>query len=536
LTRQGLSHPITKLTGKLGVNIIAEGGIEENMQYMIQAANAIPLLDDEPNMGGAWRELWSRMANSLALESYKGNPERVGSMVMGAFVGVGSVAASESGLGKMIGLESESTFKKHRDYQSKIKTAVSEINAAQADLTTMDIYEKSADVDIDAAIEDGKYIIYRDGKKQDPTTKEEYDKIKEQAGIKEEQGSGVIKGKIDMSNGTPQLNLEKVNKMLGNLRKTLILNELMNTLHTDKERNALALKFIRSEMLSNLALRHFEAGLGDLLQANLANYKKVSEEELAALGYTKEDTTEQDINNQIRHVQELERLYNDVEEAVAITQNKYEKTAQQRKEFLFDKGQRILAIDNVLMDMLSETQKFFVSPMTEVLDRLAVQMEGSEQSPNLFKHRDRITKISNLIDQYATNRPGGDPRKNDKLGQDVFNSIYDYLTTFMEDAHLKQEVDLQREFFSTAKNLLGIANILEQRKMLFDDWKKVADFATGEKYFQDNKGRLTSTKTEWQKLLNLTNKTTFAQYKTYEDDRAFKKKLINYLNLAERKY
>jgi hypothetical protein len=90
-----------------------------------------------------------------------------------------------------------------------------------------------------------------------------------------------------------------------------------------------------------------------------------------------------------------------------------------------------------------------------------------------------------------------------------FNSIYDYLTTFMEDAHLKQEVDLQREFFSTAKNLLGIANILEQRKMLFDDWKKVADFATGEKYFQDNKGRLTSTKTEWQKLLNLTNKNYF---------------------------
>jgi len=53
MTRQGLSHPITKIAGKLGVNIIAEGGIEENMQYMIQAANSIPLLDDQPNMGGA---------------------------------------------------------------------------------------------------------------------------------------------------------------------------------------------------------------------------------------------------------------------------------------------------------------------------------------------------------------------------------------------------------------------------------------------------------------------------------------------------
>jgi len=457
-------------------------------------------------------------------------------MAMGAIVGTGSVAASETGLGKMIGLESEGTIKKHRDYQSKIKKAVSEINAAQADLTTMDIYEKTADVDIDAAIEDGQYIIYRNGEKQDPTTKEEYDKIKEQAGIEGEEGSGTISGKIDMSKGAPMLNPEKVNRMLGDMRKTLILNELFNALHTEKEKNALAIKYIRSEMLSNLALKHFEAGLGDLLQANLANYKKVSEEELAALGYTKEGTTEQDIDNQIRHVQELERLYNDVQEAVVVTQNKYEKSAQQRKHYLFDKGQRILAIDNVLMDMLSDTQKFMISPMSEVLDKLVEEAGETGKAPNLFKHRQRLDRVSSLMDQYTRNRPGGDPRKNDKLGKDLEEAIYDFLTKFMEDADLKNNLSISRDFFSTSKNLLGIANILEQRKTLFEDWEKVASFSSGEKYFQDNKGRLTSTKTEWQKLLNLTSKTTFAQYKTYENDMAHRKKLVNSINLAERKY
>lgn len=48
-----LANPSIRALGKLGANIVAEGGIEENAQWMIQAANAIPLMNDNPNMAGA---------------------------------------------------------------------------------------------------------------------------------------------------------------------------------------------------------------------------------------------------------------------------------------------------------------------------------------------------------------------------------------------------------------------------------------------------------------------------------------------------
>lgn len=474
--------------------------------------------------------------NVLDTETYRGEKERLGSMFMGSLIGMGSTTLGVTGAGKIIGLPSENIWAESKKFKQRQQELVDDINSGEADLTKMDIFDKDPDVQIKAAIEDGQYIIYRNGEKLPPTTKEEYDDWRERAEITQDQGEGVIRGGISFENGKPKLNLQKLGQKLGDLRKTVILSEIYDALHTDEEKNQVAINFIRNEMLAHLALKYFKAGYGDLLLERLKVAKDVSEEELIALGLTRNGMSEEDLNQRIAYVEELERLYNDVNESVVTTKNKYKPIARDRVTYLFDRGQRILAIDYMAQNLVNNTVQTIFKDLGD-LYRQGLERATSEESKGRYDRMlNKISRLMRYMDSYSAVRPNGEPHRAEGLANVLEGEIKEFMAALEDDTLIKKNPANQRDFYRAMKQLIAVQQVLETRGELYSDWFKVSDFASGEQYFMDNYSELMNPKTELIKLLILTDQTTKGQYTAYEDDMVFRLKIQNELNLAEERY
>lgn len=530
--KAALANPWTKLLATGGANVIAEGGIEENMQYVIQASNAIPLLDDNPSMGGAWGELWNQMKESFSWDAYRGDEERQGSMALGAAIGVGSTAVSNSPLRKVLPtpLQGETVFEKHRNLKESKRKFVEQINNFTGSTNNIDIWDRGPDQDVVLTTREGEFYAAINGK-EDIVSEKRYNELKEMANIEGEGGKGTIPGEINMKNGQPVVNSEKLNKYMTGMKRHLIIDEMLNALSEDSERNAVAIKFLKNEKLAALAKSYFEAGVGDLLIEQLEAAKNAPEDQINHLGFTKEGVSPEEMQDRIDYVKELEGIYNDSLESVATSSRRLEPIAEQRKAYLYDKAQRLASIDHVSKEMMLDTAAFVFDELYSLYQENG-PLSGQEGADELAG---TVRSIVKMIDDYTKLRPSGDKALRHKYAQQIDKAITDFLGTTGNEA-LKSNPEFARTWALAAKKLMGVKFLMEERSNIYKDWTKVADFVSGEQFFLDNKARLTRPERVLNTLIHLTDTTSPNEYLVFEDDMFYRKRIQEEFNLAEARH
>lgn len=123
-----------------------------------------------------------------------------------------------------------------------------------------------------------------------------------------------LDGSLDLQNGSPILDDNKVNSWVASLNKVLSLQQVAKNFG-QRGVEPLA-KIYQDEVFSKFAKAHFDAGLSDLLYQKLTDLKNISKADLALLGYepdSKNNTSEQLISNYLKKGKQLEDIYDNIQ-------------------------------------------------------------------------------------------------------------------------------------------------------------------------------------------------------------------------------
>lgn len=158
----------------------------------------------------------------------------------------------------------------------------------------------------------------------------------EEVTTKNEAGEDVTTRKIKLNEkGLPLFDPTKLTNFLSGFKELADLMKIAEKAEASK--NSTMVNMVRNELISKFALAHFELGEANVLKEKLENITNLPEEDLTMLGFdptSKIDgaSTQKEL---IRRVNELEELYNSIQENVMDSD-----VSEAKKRKLFDLGSR----------------------------------------------------------------------------------------------------------------------------------------------------------------------------------------------------
>lgn len=507
-----LQKPGTKVVGSLIGNVLAEGLYEENIQYTI--SQAAKMTAKNPEVG----TLQSMIKNYNKFIDVAEDGERAKSVALGAAIGGGTTLASNSPLNKLVGGDG-GILAEERRKKALRQELIENLNTAQ-DRTKLDIWKRSPDRNIRLEKTEEGFAVTENNERK-IIGEEDYMALAQRANINpDEGGEGIISGGIEMNGGTPQFDNKKMEALFLQSSKREELMDIYDSLVQDPDRNKFSLEFIQREKLANLAKAHFDAGLGEELFDKVDYYSSFSQEEASVFGLNADESSKERAEEYKNYLRELEVMYNSIHGGVIADTNTEENLTinQERQDFLFDRGQRILTLDTLISKNLNDIDRGLDTFVHRLKD---VQRRDNQGTPD--KLEIAINKIKDLIYEREANirnvvtTSSTSPETSQYYNKEISKALDNLYENFSENGRLTDLKDAQlgRDFL---KSLLINDQLTQQSDELFQEWKTISNIEYGFAYTKKN---LEKIRNKYENIrpyqtIDLNDDTTARQYRKWE--------------------
>ena len=449
--------PTPKVIREIGGNILAEG-LEENLQYNIQSTALFDAYDYGP--GQSFLDTLGHIVKNLNYTTDFTDNERLQSTALGAMLGGGHASLSQVPyLSKIVGVE-ETIHQEHKRKIAENTQLANNVNESTDAFLSTGIYQREQDRSVELSVnENGEYVV-KDGPTTKTVNQDEFVQLAKKLGVSEtEGGNGIIKGavKVDKDNN-PVINYEAVERMVKHNSKQAGLLQAIEQLETQAEGPAkdILIKILERQLSSNMALEHFRAGLGDVLFEKLDNYSSFDYQDgdsVMGRGETGEITTR--INEAKEHAKELEKLFNNIDEAVLAPGYDKEtvKNNEERKDYLFSIGERILTLDSLIREQFNTLLNTDLSGLSE--EAAQAQAELSALYGQI-----KVGKFESINRAEALNK--------------AEEKLYAALAKDSETSKNANDLLSIRQAALTAKQLAGVRNQLAHEYLMVSDIKTMS--------------------------------------------------------------
>lgn len=452
-------------------NAASEGLYEENIQYNIQNLSK---LNAHRGPGSSFGEAVGNMFTGLGDLATDITKEQATSIGLGGLIGGGMQLSHFSPkVNKALGgdggiIENYRNKLKQRDklYESLTSTATS--------ASGLDIFEREAPTNYTLTKEqdeNGELVSYmqKEGGEKRKIAEFTWKALATNAGLDLEKG-GTAKMALPLleADGSPKVDLGKLESMYTKVKRREELNNVYEALSASPEKNKYSLDIVKSAMIADLAMAHFDAGLGQQLYQKLDSLLQANPESLELIG-TSAISSPMELQKLKDYVTNLEELYNGLEVGI-VNSVATPKQQQERKQVMFDRAARVLAIDNLTGELTKEidsqirqlqtTQPELMQTLSKEREALLTKLIGDESRYDLANVRDwELTESTKAADQ----------------AQSFMDTLSNSSVTKNDPAYLV-----------VMNNLAKLVELSQSRSDLYEEWKNLSNLYKGEKYFLDN--------------------------------------------------
>jgi hypothetical protein len=304
-------------------------------------------------------------------------------------------------------------------------------------------------------------------------------------------------GNLNLENGTPVLDEDKIKSFVASMNKVLSLNQTAKAFE-NKGVHELA-KIYNDEVFARFAKAHFDSGLGDLLHQKLNDVSNISKEDLALLGYdpdSKNKATADLLDSYRKKANSLEEIYNNIQNNYVPADLDLNKKADAKKYFdITDKMFYLSAREHSLSQIISDSKAAYdkVKANTDIVDKTY----NSETDNVVDRYNELYEQLHSAKNQPYNYNAEGDYSKIDLS----INAAKDELENFTKDnkevlERLKKDARGRYMYELTNKNSLPSAREMERQQIIQAEaglsrnatvsvLSRLADPKFGVKYFDD---------------------------------------------------
>lgn len=354
-------------------------GVEESLQTSIQNVNQLDNVQDD------FISSSSRYLKDIASLEFLNlsDKERGKAFGLGALIGgISPIVAAALGKGPV---KEARNFAKQRDeFLTQLNNSYSTLFQNSLAFREDDVQHK---LSRSTEGEETKYFL-----DDAEISKEEFDTLGKEHSIPEG-GTFVTKGELKVDdNGNPVLNINKLNKLASD---AVVFDELSDLISQETLRsnpNQTKLKLLRRETIGKAAYNYLQAGAYDIFLDRLEALKESDEAQLLELGIEDPTTAKEELESLYTFAEELENLYLTTQNSTPIisTSLKDLEINERRKEFLFNKGQRLITLDSLIQNLRDERAKVgqtFSPEFYELAQKLG-NVKLSEETTTLLNNVD----------------------------------------------------------------------------------------------------------------------------------------------------
>lgn len=376
-------------------NAVSEG-LEESLQYSIQQSNKV---DDAVHSDTSFIGSTLRYLKSLPDVIDMTDPERRDATLLGSLMGMGHVAvATPFGLGPR---GEAKTYREERDAHLQA------LQGTYTDFIKSTIYARHPDKDgtlRKEAHDDGTIeYFYKLGDSESKINQQDFEMLAQKNGVSPmEGGSFKVKGEFKMDDkGNLIQDPVKIAQYMNDAFVHSEYDDLIETEQLRTNPDQLKLNLFREQKLAALAKTAFDAGAADILIDRLEQIQNSSDNELKTTGLDPE-TTRAEMPRMIKHVEELEKLYNThVNTAIIASNSKDDNNLnRERQNYLYSLGSRMLSLDNMhrsITDELNGKKDALAmqfpddaEAVTNAANRIADKYYNEDKIEELFDQRNAL--------------------------------------------------------------------------------------------------------------------------------------------------
>jgi hypothetical protein len=274
-------------------------------------------------------------------------------------------------------------------------------------------------------------------------------------------------GNLNLENGTPVLDEDKIKSFVASMNKVLSLNQTAKAFE-NKGVHELA-KIYNDEVFARFAKAHFDSGLGDLLHQKLNDVSNISKEDLALLGYdpdSKNKATADLLDSYRKKANALEEIYNNIQNNYVPADLDLNKKADAKKYFdITDKMFYLSAREHSLSQIISDSKAVYdkVKANTDIVDKTY----NSETDNVVDRYNELYEQLHSAKNQPYNYNAEGDYSKIDLS----INAAKDELENFTKDnkevlERLKKDARGRYMYELTNKNSLPSAREMERQQII----------------------------------------------------------------------
>lgn len=486
-------------------NAASEGLYEENIQYNIQNLSK---LNAHRGPGSSFGEAVGNMFTGLGDLATDITKEQATSIGLGGLIGGGMQMSHISpAVNKALGgdggiIQNYRDKLKNRDklYESLTSTATS--------ASGLDIFEREAPTNYTLTKEqdeNGELVSYmqKEGGEKRKIAEFTWKALATNAGLDLEKG-GTAKMALPLleADGSPKVDLGKLESMYIKVKRREELNNVYEALSASPEKNKYSLDIVKSAMIADLAMAHFDAGLGQQLYQKLDSLLQANPESLELIG-TSAISSPMELQKLKDYVTNLEELYNGLEVGV-VNSVATPKQQQERKQVMFDRAARVLAIDNLTGELTKEIQSQIRELQTTRPEMFAMFEKEMQESFNTLS--DFSIEQQTFIKRFSVE--GAFKDRNNQRWIDKIDAFMDVLSN---SSVTKNDPN----YLAVSNNLAKLAELNQSRSDLYEEWKNLSNLYKGEKYYLDNFDGI-SKKYDYITPTIDVNNTTLKQYLDWE--------------------
>lgn len=308
-------------------------------------------------------------------------------------------------------------------------------------------------------------------------------------------------GKLNLENGTPVLDEEKIKSFVASMNNVLSLNQVAKNFE-GKGIHELA-KIYNDEVFARFAKAHFDSGLGDLLHQKLNDISNISKEDLALLGYdpdSKNKETADLLETYKKKANALESIYNNIHNNYVPADLDMNKKADAKKYFdITDKMFYLSSREHTLSQVIADSKAAYekVKANTEAVD----QSYNSETDGVVDRYNELFEQTYAAGKQpYMYPSQYGENADYDRIA-DVRDKSKEDLAKYTEENkevlnRLKKDARGRYMYELTSKNSLPSAREMERQQIVQAEaglsrnatmsvLSRLADPKFGVKYYDD---------------------------------------------------
>jgi len=452
-------------------NTVSEGLYEENIQYNIQNLSK---LNAHRGPGSSFGEAVGDMFSGLGDLTSDITKEQATSIGLGGLIGGGMQMSHISPkVNKALGGDG-GIIQNYRDKLKNRDKLYETLTSTATSASGLDVFEREAPTNYTLTKEqdeNGELVSYmqKEGGEKRKIAEFTWKALATNAGLDLEKG-GTAKMALPIleADGSPKLDLGKLESMYTKVKRREELNNVYEALSASPEKNKYSLDIVKSAMIADLAMAHFDAGLGQQLYQKLDSLLQTDPESLELVGGTA-ISSPMELQKLKDYVANLEELYNGLEVGV-VNSVATPKQQQERKQVMFDRAARVLAIDNLTGELTKEIEgqiRELQTTQPELMQELSKEREAV---------LNQLTKEESSYDLANV--------RNYKLNERT--KVLEQVQSFMETLSNSSVSKNDPAYLALMNNFAKFGELADSRRLLYEEWTELSNLYKGEKYFLDN--------------------------------------------------